>query len=178
MITEDQIFNALRAFILPLAAGQRVLRTPINRAAMPVIDGKTPATSGFVALTPGARKPLSTNSSTQDDANTRNVRRPSQFDVQVDCYGPQSGDLAEQIAILFRDPYGADALAASGFEIAPLYADDAQQMPLVDGESQYVERWTFKLAMQVNQVVPTGQQSANMATVDLVNVDSTYPPSI
>lgn len=168
MITEDQAFAVLRAFIMGLAGQQEVLRTPINRAAMPV--------GSFVAMTPGRFKPLSTNSSAVT-STTRTVRRPSLFECQIDCYGPSSSDLANTLSILFRDPYAAEQFAATGLEIAPLYADEAQQMPIVNGEDQYEERWTFKVAMQINHVVSTGQQSANIAVVNIINVDSTYPPT-
>jgi hypothetical protein len=165
---EDQVFTTLRAFIVTLAGTQRVLRTPVNRADMPK--------DAFVAMTPGVFELLATNSSTTN-ATTRTVYSHKRFDCQIDCYGPSSSDLANTITTLFRDPYGADALAVSGFDIAPLYADTAQQMPIVDSENQYQERWTFKLVLQVNHVVSTDQQSANIATVDIVNVDSTYPPT-
>lgn len=169
MISEDDVFRALKVFIASTVPdGMRVLRTPINRAPMP--------TGGFVAMTPGRFKPLATNSSTTD-ATTRVVRQPQQFECQIDCYGATSCDVANKIVVLFRDQFAADSFAASGIELAPLYADDAQQMPIVNGEDQYEERWTCRLVMQINQMVSTGQQSANMVTVDLIDVDSTYPPT-
>ena len=167
-ITRKMIFDTLRAFLIELATPQRVIRTPVNRAAMPK--------DAYVAMTPGATFPLATPTVTVDGSGNRSVKRSSQFNCQIDCYGPDSGDLAELITMLFREQYAVEKFAASGLEIAPLYASDARQMPLVTGEEQYLERWTFELSLQFNPIVSTVQQSANMLSVGIISVDEAYPP--
>jgi hypothetical protein len=106
----------------------------------------------------------------------KNVERSSQISIQIDCYGPTSGDRATVISTLLRDEYACDQFAASGVDMQPLYASDAKQMPLIDGEQQYEERWTFEAVLQFNPVITTPQQSANALTIDLIEVDRTYPP--
>lgn len=161
-ITRDVLLKVLRSYILSIAPDQRVLRTPINRASPPV--------GPFISMTPGAVKALATN--THDMLRTK---RSSQFDCQIDCYGLGSGDIATQLSMLFRDNYAAQHFAQFGLEIYPLYAGDEKQLPIVNGEEQYEERWTFDVAMQFNPVVSTVQQSANILAVELINIDANFP---
>lgn len=140
-ITETQVFTALRSFILGLVSCE-VIRLPANRVAMPLGE--------FIGLSPLSNIPLSTNVAAHTGV-VKSVLRPSQITVQVDCYGASAGDRATAITTLFRDAYACEILAPSG--IQPLYATDARQMPLVDGEGQYVERWTFDCALQTNSVL-------------------------
>lgn len=163
-VTETQIFTALRAFILGVVDCE-VIRVPNNRVPMPVGE--------FISLSAISNSPLSTNVSSYSSTE-KSIIRPSQFTIQVDCYGASAGDRATAITTLFRDAYGCDALAPSG--IQPLYASDARQMPMVDGESQYVTRYTFDAVMQFNPVLTVSQQSANELQVGIKEVDRAFPP--
>ena len=165
-ITETQIFTALRAFML-LVADCEVIRTPVNRAAMPKGD--------VIALSPTSNTPLSTNVATVD-GQQQSIKRASQFVVQVDCYGAGAGDRATTLSTLLRSQFACEQLAASGLEIQPLYAGDAHQMPLVNGEDQYEERWTFDAVLQFNPVLVVVQQSALSLTVIPKDVDRMFPP--
>jgi hypothetical protein len=165
-ITETQVFTALRAFLLTIVDCE-VIRLPANRVAMPVSD--------FISLTPLSNSPLSTNIDSYAGTN-KSIKRASQFTVQVDCYGAGAGDRATAITTLMRDAYGSEQFTASGFDIQPLYAGDAKQMPLIDGEAQYEERWTFDAVLQFNPMLTITQQSAIGLTVALKEVDRTYPP--
>lgn len=162
-ITQDDLMTAIRTFLLTLV-DQPVLRTPINRAAMPK--------GAFIAMSPGRVTALATNTV----KGTRSVKRSSQFECQLDCYGDKSGDTATMISMLFRDQYAIEVFEQQPFEIVPLYAEDAQQMPVVTGEEQYLERWTFEIVLQFNPVVSMPAQSANMLELSLRNVDRTFPP--
>src|SRR5450830_1562359 len=119
-ITETQIFLALRAFVATVVDCE-VIRLPSNRAPMPKGD--------FIALSPTSNTALSTNVATTIDQQ-QSIRRASQFVVQVDCYGAGAGDRATTLSTMLRSQYACEQLAASGLEIQPLYAGDAQQMPL------------------------------------------------
>jgi hypothetical protein len=165
-ILETNIFSALRAFITSLVACP-VIRTPVNRAAMPTGD--------FIALTPMGRTPLSTNTDAYT-ASSETILSPVQYTVQVDCYGAAAGDRANTLSSLFRDDYACQSFISSGFDVQPLFATDARQMPLVSGEDQYIERWTFECVMQANPVVTIAAQTADALVVNLINVDATYPP--
>lgn len=164
-IAETDVFTALRTFMLSIVDCE-VIRLPANRAAMP---------KDFIGLTPLGSSPLETNSDTYNDIS-KTIKRATRVDVQVDCYGAMALDRANAITSLFRDDYGCQSLKASGFDMQPLYAEDAHQMPLVTGEDQYVERWTFELAIQVNYVFTVTQDSAVALVVGLKNVDRTFPP--
>jgi hypothetical protein len=174
-ITQDDLFNALGNFITSLGFLNPaqvdaqipidVIRLPVNRNAIPV--------GGFISMTPSAQVRLSTNKTVYppnssgpggvvvptDFASTMNTR----VDVQLDCYGPPSGDWAQILCNLLRSAYACDWFAANvGFDITPLYADDPHQMPLVDGEQQYEERWTMNCALQSNPTVTLPQQYARV----------------
>ena len=164
--TEAIVFTALRAFILGLVTCE-VIRVPANRVATPVGE--------FIALSPLANIPLATNVGVQD-GQQKTVTQSRQVTVQVDCYGPSAGDNAAKISMLFRDFYGCEALAAVAPGVQPLYATDAHQAPLIDGEAQYVERWTFDCVMQVNPVQTVTQDAAVALQADIRSVDRTYPP--
>ncbi len=107
---------------------------------------------------------------------TNSLLQPTKVTVQIDVYGPNSADYAQTISTAFRDEYGVDLFAASGFDVAPLYADDPRQLPLVDGEAQYEDRWMIEAVMQANVTVVVPQQFAGALSLDLVEVDAAYPP--
>ena len=166
--TETTTFTALRAFVLGLVTCE-VIRLPANRVATPAGE--------FIALSPLSNIPLSTNVGTQS-GQTRSTGQPRQVTIQVDCYGPTAGDNATKLSMFFRDQYACDALAAVDASIQPLYATDAHQMPLVSGEAQYVERWTFDAVMQANISHVLPQQAAEELSITTINVIGAYPPSI
>ena len=150
MTTETAVFTALRSFILGLVTCP-VIRLPVNRVATPAGE--------FIALSPLSNIPLATNVSVQA-GQSKSVSQARQVTIQVDCYGATAGDNAAKISMLFRDAYGCEALAASSPGVQPLYTTDAHQMPLVDGEAQYTERWTFDCVLQVNQALTVDQAGA------------------
>ena len=164
-VNEVDVFTALRAFILTVV-GCPVVRTQVNRVPMPTGD--------FIALTPKSATPLETNTDTYT-ATTKTVERRTQYTIQIDCYGTLASDRAQTIATLLRDSYAADQFAASGYDVTPLYAGDAQQMPLIDGEEQYEERWTFDAVLQVNPLITLPEETANTLTVGIIPADVVYP---
>jgi hypothetical protein len=94
----------------------------------------------------------------------------TEFVVQLDVHGPASGDNATRIATLMRDQFAVDQFQALPYDIAPLYTDDPRQMPFINAEQQFEERWTFDVHLQINPVVMVTQQFADelVATVDEV----------
>lgn len=106
---------------------------------------------------------------------SKNILQATQVGVQVDVYGPASADYAQIITTAIRDEYAADQFASSGFDVAPLYADDAQQMPFIGGEAQYEQRWMIKCQLQCNPVVTIPQQFAEQAQATLTDVQAKYP---
>lgn len=166
-ISETNLIKALGDFIASVVDCP-VLRSQVNRVSFPTGD--------FVLMTPTSSLPLSTNVDAFTDA-TKTVKRATQFTVQIDCYGTQANERAITLATLLRDDVANESFAASGFDIQPLYASDAHQMPLITGEEQYLERWTFEAVLQFNPVLTVPIQSATAVDVGLIDVDVQYPPA-
>jgi len=91
-------------------------------------------------------------------AGTATKEQSTRVTVQVDVHGPCSADNVQIIATLFRDYYACRFFDETGLGVAPLYADQAHQMPFMNAESQYERRWSMDLHMQANQMVITPQQ--------------------
>lgn len=164
----EAIFTVLGGFITGLI-GCEVVRGLQNGVPMP----KRP----FISMTELFQNRLSTNVSAYNDPVTqvgaRSTMQPTQYTIQVDCYGPDSGDWATILTTMFRDPYGCDQL---GPDVSPLYADDPRQAPLINGEENYERRWVITAVMQYNPVVSIPQQFAGALEAGIINVDATYPP--
>lgn len=170
-LTETQVLAALRAFLTDvLPVGVAVIRGQVNR--VPEVT-----TTDFVVMTLTLRRRLSTNVVIEDAiALTEVIRGPTELTIQCDIHGPDATDNTQLVATMWRSDYACRFFAASGLAIAPLYAADGAQMPFINGEAQYEDRWVLPLVMQVNPVVSTTQQFADTLALQLVEVDTTYPP--
>lgn len=120
--------------------------------------------------------PSQTVASEQLAAGFAQIIQQTEFRFQIDVHGPSSADNAQKITTLFRDEYGVSFLGALPAKLAPLYANDPVQIPFVNGEQQYEDRWVIDLRLQTNPTVTVPQQYFTSATVGLINVDVTYPP--
>jgi hypothetical protein len=97
--------------------------------------------------------------------------------MQIDVHGPNSADNAQVISTLMRDDYAVQFFKALSSTVAPLYADDPKQIPFVNDQQQYEDRWVIEAMLQANQTVPVPQQFADViGPVVLVPVEATYPP--
>lgn len=169
-ISQDQVFTdviAVCAALLDVSeAAGTIEQGQQNRLAMP--------TGGFVILTPMNKKRLSTNVASYviPTGDVLSVSVAQQFNIQIDCYGVDSGDWASILQMGFRDQFAFDLMVNS----KPLYADDPIQLPLVNGEEQYEERWTLQLALEYTPAVTLPMQFATSLKVGLIDVDVAYPP--
>lgn len=164
-VTETQAFTALGT-VIQSVVGCPVIRAQVNRTAMPVGD--------FIVMTQRSFTRLSTNV-VKSTSTTKTMMQPVKWAIQIDCYGLLAADRATSISTILRDEYAAAQFTALGYDMQTLYADDAQQMPLISGEEQYIERWTFNAILQLNPVLTVAQQTANALTVGIINVDAIYP---
>lgn len=169
-ITEDAMMTALGNFLeaimppdTPVSQGQP------NRVPMPIGEN-------FVIMTPGSRTSLSTSYHDNVDLGPDgeisghvNVQRQMSTDIQIDLYGPNSGNNAQCVVNLFRDDFAVTFLDPYG--IAPLYCNDGNQMPLVNGEFQYEQRWTIMATLQLNPYVSTPMLFADKVTGVLREAD-------
>jgi hypothetical protein len=110
-------------------------------------------------------------------SGVKNVLSPVKVTVQLDVHGPNSGDNAQIIASLFFDEYASTAFAASGFDVSPLYCSEPHQVPFMNGEQQFEERWVMDTMMQCNPILTVPQQFAGQLIAELVEVDAAYPPT-
>jgi hypothetical protein len=94
--------------------------------------------------------------------------------VQLDVHGPNSADNAQVISTLFRDEYAVDQFTTSGFDVAPLYADDPKQLPFENENQQIEMRWVIDAMMNANQTVTAPQAFFTAVKIGLVPVDIFY----
>ena len=86
-------------------------------------------------------------------AGVMNAMQPTELTVQLDVHGPASGDNAQTISTLFRDDYAYQAFNALNPNMAPFYADDPRQVPFINDQAQFEDRWIIEACMQVNATV-------------------------
>lgn len=168
-VTEAAVFTILRSFL-----------TEILDATVEVYDGQDnragePNALNFVMMTPLRRPRLSTNVDTYTDGfrtdgpQIKSVQQSTQFSIQLDVYGPAAGDNAQIISTLLRDEYATAFMAPT---CQPLYASDPDQMPLINGEDQYQQRWRMTAELQANPVVTVPQQFAGTLKVTTFEADA------
>lgn len=163
-ITEDDAIAALRDFLLlVLPSGIEVVQGQDNYVP-------EPAGPNHIILTPASRTHLSSSyREPRPDDDAVLVSRSTRIDIQMDVYGPNGSDYAQVISTLLRDDYGCQAMAGTG--VQPLYCDDGQQMPLVNGEKQYEQRWRLHAQLQIDPTVSTPAQFADMVELSIVEAD-------
>lgn len=171
---ESDVFNSLRALILTMVPGIEVVRAQANRVP-------EPAGSDFIVMTQILRTRLATNIDVYTDHYPSSpgvgaIRQATQFDVQLDVHGPASGDSVQIISTLWRDEYTTDFFDAGTIDVQALYASAPRQVPFINAEDQYENRWTIDLSMQINQVVTVPQDFADEVDVGIISVDAVYPP--
>lgn len=167
-ITNDQIMTALRTFLIAiLPDGVEVVAGQVNRVS-------EPKASDFVVMTPSARRRLSTNVVTWSGAQPSMLDHAHAIacDVQLDIHGENGTDNATVITTLFRDDYGVAAIDNAIF--APLYASDGRQMPFVNGEQQYEDRWIVTVTLQAVPVISTPQQFAGSLSTNISAIGSAH----
>ncbi|MEK7888227.1 hypothetical protein AAB992_14000 [Burkholderia contaminans] len=191
--TDSQALAALRAFLLSLVpAGCEIARGLDNRVP-------EPPGADFIVITPILRERLSTNVTKYRDGyptspSVKDMRQATRFTVQMDVHGPASGDTAQVITTLWRDPFACDALSATELDIAPLYASEPRQMPFLNEAQQIEMRWSVDLVMQINPLVTVPQDFAAVLEIGTAGhpvtattthpqpwngvkeVDTTFPP--
>ena len=98
-----------------------------------------------------------------DPTQTAAISGSKQIDIQIDFYGPLSGEWCSTAASAMGSEWGYNAFPAN---IRPLYTTKGLQSPLTTGEQQYESRWTLTASLQYNPVVTVPQQSATVLTVN------------
>jgi hypothetical protein len=166
-ISDQNVFTALVTFLQSfLPSGTEVVQGQDNLVAMPK--------GGFVVMTNGAMDRLSFNVDNYNSAlQQKYILTPTRYEMQLDFYGPTSQQWAMETQALFRDQYATDIFPAN---IQPLYADNPVQIPLIDGEEQYEQRWKITASLQYNPTLTTSQQSMLAIDIGLAPIDQTFKP--
>ena len=172
-VTESNVFASLRLFLLGiLPDSTEVIAAQDNRVG-------EPRSASFITLTPMSRGRLSTNvNSHANDLLAQSLKRTqaTQIVIQLDVHGPGSADLSQIISTLFRDEYAVEAFAASGYDVAPLFATDPKQIPFMNAEQQFEDRWVIEMNLQANPALTLPQEFAKTMSVELIEVDAEFPP--
>jgi hypothetical protein len=162
-LTESIAHSVTRSLLLQiLPDGIEVVRGQDNRVPEPLADD-------YVVITSITRTRLATNWDTYDNVESKFIRQGTQLGIQLDIHGPNSPQNSQIISTLLRDEYAVDFYSASGYDIAPLYADDPRQIPFTNGEDQVEDRWVVDLQLQLNAVVTVPQDFADQLSVQQLN---------
>lgn len=105
----------------------------------------------------------------------QSMTQPTKVTFQLDVHGPNSADYAQTVWTSFRSLYATEQFESYGYDVTPLYAGDPRQIPFINGEDQFENRWVIEAALQANQIVDVPQQFATAAHVNLIVVETTYP---
>lgn len=175
-LTESAILAIWRSFLLGvLPAGLEVVQGQDNRVP-------SPAGTDYAVYWPTFRKRLATNTVTASASvpagllDRNNFKQPFEIHIQTDLHGPSSSDNATMISTLARSEYATAFFSSASDAVQILYADDPKQMVFITGENQFEDRWVIEAVLQANPVTTTVQQFADVVTVGLIEVDTTYPP--
>lgn len=115
--------------------------------------------------------PAQTVALTQMLAGVRWDQAATEYVVQLDIHGPRSGDSAQVIETLLKSDYGTTEFAASGYAVTPLFCESRGQLPFMNAEQQYEDRWVIDAHLQIAAGVGTSQQFFEQVEIDTVVAD-------
>lgn len=160
-ISVDAVIDALAAFLAPFCPGATIARGQVNRVPM--------APSPCVYLTELIQNKLAVAvTDYRPDDDEADIGSRKRIDVQMDFYGPTTGEFAAAVAAAFASHWGFEHFPSN---IKPLYTSDAIQAPLTTGEQQYESRWTLTASLQYNPIVSVPQQFADVVTPTIIQAD-------
>jgi hypothetical protein len=156
---DQDVFTALRTFLVSVLPTEiEVVQAQDNGVPLPL--------GNFVTMNNVGKKRTATNINTYVDTGSNPSNKLTethiQFDIQLDFYGDMAGDFSAIAMAMFRDAYATDMFPIN---IQPLYADDPMQIPLIDGEAQYIQRWKSQAMIQYNPIITSQQDLAKSLTI-------------
>jgi hypothetical protein len=142
-------------------------------AAGTVITGLGPG-PGLWSVTPGQLVPSELMA-----AGQQTYMQSAELVIQLDFHSASTsdaGDMARTVSTLFRDEFATTQFAnqVPHYDVTPLHADDAKQMPFINENQQFEWRWVVEARVEVNDVVTLPQQFAESLRVNLISVQATY----
>lgn len=161
MRTIDDVIDAIADFVQIFVGSAEIVRAQVNRVPQP----PTPC----VVLTELRHTDVATPHVIYDGSSGHiTIQARNRLTVQVDIYGPDSGDQCRAIAAAWRSEYPASVLPAW---CAPLECGDCIQSPQITGEKQWGSRWMIDLSMQYNPTVTLPQDFAQELQPNLIQAD-------
>lgn len=166
--TVDNVIDTLADFIEGLNLGP-CQQAQADRVPMPL--------GAFNIITPLKFRRLGTTRDIKGDTGNPETSQMSyteirQADIQVDLYGPDSGNRAIELETLFASSYGYDTIKELDERLAPLYSSEAIQAPMINAESQWQERYIITLHIQAHITVTLRQDYFDHADITLEQVDN------
>ena len=166
-LTIDNIIDYVADFIEGMDLGT-CQQAQVDRVPMPL--------GVFNILTPLRFRRLGTTKDTYVDTGDNTTATMSYTEIreahiQVDLYGEQAGDRAIQLETMFASSYGYETIKALDDRLAPLYATEAIQAPMINSESQWQERYIITLTLQAHITVSLSQAYFDTVSITPTQVD-------
>lgn len=163
-ITDKQIFRALGNFLKSLFPDIPVIKGQVNRTPMP----KT----GFICINNTGKRFLSMNRHAYDvDNQIEKIQASTNYIIQADFYGKDSGDWVQAFVDTFKDSYGFDVFPE---HIKPLTTGEPAQIPIDPGEKQYLERWKVSVELQYNPNIDVPMTFFNEIDIQLIDTTTIH----
>lgn len=105
---------------------------------------------------------LDQSSYTNED-NLSMIQGSRLFMMQLDFYGDEAFNRANQVAVMWRSTYTTNELQA----IQPLYNNQVRNMEFVNEQDQYEKRFMLEIALQYNPHYTYVEQSDTDILVDI-----------
>jgi hypothetical protein len=162
-ITNRDVSVALRGYLLSLFPDSQVFQSQENFVPEPNSD--------FILMTDSMVSRLATNSTTGTvDSETQTARL--EIVMQLDIYGQNGADHAAVIVATMRGDY---AYANFPDDVKPLYATDPVQIPIINAEGNFEQRWSIDIHMQYNPEFTAEQETTSTASINqLIAADVIY----
>lgn len=171
---EAQIFDAVWGFVAELVLAYA--DTPpasLDQIVKGYQNRKAPPQGNYVIVRGGEKERFDqARMVVVDGAGGTNpgkvtYQRNTGYRIIIDCYGAIAPDWADAISILWRTPSACDKLAAAlpAGTMQPLYADEPQQLTIVNEEYAYETRWRCVLHLNVIQTASVSQDFFDKASI-------------
>lgn len=171
-ITDDQIFTALKSWIIAAVAGEAV-QGYTNRVSSP--KGSFVEMYGLVKTNLSMNMRKFTSPINPVTVGTETERKSIDYTIQLDVYGATASDVATILNVAFTAQTTWAFFNNLVPGLAPLYMEDPRQSPITTGEQQYDQRWTLTAHMQFLPSITDAQESAIEVVPGVINVEATYP---
>ncbi len=110
-------------------------------------------------------------------AGTKSLMQKTEIVYQCDVHGPNSADNAHVISTVAWDSIAGLYFQSNTSGVYPLYSEDPRQMPFINGEDQFENRWVVDIHLQANILTIFPQEFSDAIFVDVISVDAEYPSS-